>query len=79
MLARKTERNRETESEKSPPRGDGHTAIPSLPFSSQYLEHACTHAWREFKPLGPGLELWSTTWESSDIAITSTAGPNHIF
>ena len=72
-LARETERDRQTESKKSPPRADGHAAIPSLPFSSWDLGHACTCAQCEFMPLG--LKLWSTTWESSDIAITPTAGP----
>ena len=78
VLARETERDREIESEKSPPRGDGHAAIPSPPFSSRDLGHARTRAQHEFKPPGPGLDLWSTTWESSDIAITLTAGPKHI-
>ena len=71
LLARETE----TESEKSPPRGDGHAAIPSPPFSSQDLGHARTCTQHEFKPPGPGLKPQSTTWESSDIAITLTAGP----
>ena len=66
---------RETESEKSPPTGDGHAAIPSPPFSSQGLGHARTRARHEFKPPGLGLGLRLTTWESSDIAITLTAGP----
>ena len=77
MLARK--RDRETESEKSPPTGDGHTMIPSPPFSSQDLGHARTHAQCEFKPLGPGLEPRSTTWEYSDIDIMPTAGPSLCF
>ena len=42
------ERDRETESEKSPPRGDGHAAITSPPFSSQDLGHTRTRARREF-------------------------------
>ena len=66
-LARKTERDREIESEKSPPRGDGHAAIPSPPFSSR--DHVCTRAQCEFKPPGPGLELRLTSWEFSNIAI----------
>ena len=33
-LARQTEREIETESEKSPPRGDGHAAIPVFSTSS---------------------------------------------
>ena len=74
-LARKTE----TESEKLPPRGDGHAAIPSPLFSSQDLGHACTRAWREFKPPDPGLEPRSTTWESSDITIRPTAGPRFLY
>ena len=74
-LARQTERDREIESRKSPPSGDGHAAIPSPPFSSRDLGHVRTCARREFKPPGPGLEPRSTTWESSDIAITLTAGP----
>ena len=69
------ERDRETESEKSSPRGDSYPSIPSPPFFSRDLGHTCICAQREFKPPGPGLELRSTTWESSDIAITSTAGP----
>ena len=52
------ERNRiDDRGMKSPPRGDGHTAIPSLSFSSQDLGHAHTCVWCEFKPLGPGIEL----------------------
>ena len=78
MCARQTERDREPESEKSPPRGDGHAAIPSPPFSSRNLGHTRTCAWHEFKPPGPGLKPWSTTWESSDIAIMLTAGPFQI-
>ena len=62
--------DRETESKKSPPRGYGHTPIPSPPFSSQDLGHTRTHAQREFKPPSPGIELRLTTWESSDIAVT---------
>ena len=75
VFARKTERDRETESEKSLPRGDGHAAIPTPPFSSQDLGHACTRTQREFKPPGPGFEPWSTTWESSGVAIMLSAGP----
>ena len=74
-LARKPERDREIESEKSLPRGNSHAAVPSPPFSSRDLGHARTCAWREFKPTGPGLEPRSTTWESSDIAVMLTAGP----
>ena len=59
MLTRKTERFREIESEKSSPQGGW----------------PCTRTRREFKPPGPVLELQPTTWESSDIAITLTAGP----
>ena len=66
----------ETESEKSPPpRGDGHATVLSPPFSSRDLGHTRTRAWREFRPPSLGLELQSTTWESSDIAIMLTAGP----
>ena len=57
------------------PRGDGHAAIPS-PFSSP-LGILGTHAHApsvRFKPPGLGHEPRSTTWESSDIAITPTAG-----
>ena len=43
-LTRQTERDIETESEKSPPRGDGHPAIHSPPFSSRDLGHARTRA-----------------------------------
>ena len=74
-IGRVPDRERQTESEKSPPRGDGYAAIPSPPFSSQDLGHARTRAQCEFKPPGPRLEPRSTTWESSDIAITLTAGP----
>ena len=71
-LARQTERDRETESEKSLPRGDGHAAIPSP------LGILGTHVHMpgvSFKPPGPGHEPQSTTWESNDTAITLTAGP----
>ena len=78
-LARQTERDIQTESEESPPRGDGHAAIPSPPLSSRDLGHACTRARREFKPPGPGRKPWSTTWESSDIAIMLTAGPKEVY
>ena len=75
MLSEKTERERQRDRKQEiTPRGDGHTAIPSPPFSSQDLGNACTCAWHEFKPSGPGLELWSTTWEFSDRAMTLTAG-----
>ena len=74
-VARQTERDRETGSERSPPRGDGQAAIPSPPFSSQDLGHARTCAQHEFKPPCLGLEPQSTMWESSNIAITLTAGP----
>ena len=57
VLTRQTERDIETESEKSPPRKDGHATILFPPFSSRDLGHACTRAQREFKPQGPGLEL----------------------
>ena len=73
------ERQRETESEESLPTGDGHAAIPSPPFSSQDLGHARTRARCEFKPPSLGFESWSTTWESSDIAIRPTAGPEQQF
>ena len=76
-LARQTERDRETESNKSLLRGDGHATIPSPPFSSWDLGHACTSTQHEFKPPGLGLEPWSTMWESSDITITLTA--DHCF
>ena len=75
MLARQTERDIETESEKSLPRGEGHVAILSPSFSSWDLGHARTRARREFKPPGLGHEPRSTMWESSDIAIMLTAGP----
>ena len=71
-------RQKEAERQKArnhPPGGDGHAAIPSPPFSSRDLGHALTCTRREFKPPGPGCEPRSTTWESSDIAITLTAGP----
>ena len=79
MLARKTERDREIESEKSPLKGDGHTAIPSPPFSSWVLGHARTRTRREFKPPGPGLKPQSTTWKFSDIAVMLTAGPKSTY
>ena len=69
------ERDRDTEIEKSLPKGDGHTAIPSPLFSSWDLGHARTCAWHEFKPLCLGRELWSTTWESSDVAVMPSASP----
>ena len=74
-----SERERQTESEESPPRGDGHTTIPSPPFSSWdlVLVHTCPR--NEFKPPGLGLELRSATWGFSDIAITLTAGPSFGF
>ena len=46
-LARQPERDIETESEKSPPRGDDHATIPS-PLFSRDLGHAHTCAWCEF-------------------------------
>ena len=49
--------------------------LQSLLLHSQDLGHPCTRTRREFKPLGPGLEPLSPTWESSDIAIMLTAGP----
>ena len=56
---------------------------PALRLGSGAHTHTHTHthtrAQREFKPLGLGLELRSTTWESSNIAITPTAGPLSIF
>ena len=74
MPERHTHRERERQKARNhPPGGDGHAAIPSPPFSSRDLGHAHTRARREFNPPGPGLELWSTTWESSDIAIILTA------
>ena len=73
-LARQTEGDREIESEKSPPRGDGHAAIPSSPFSSRDLGHAHTCAQREFKPPGLGLEPCSTRWEPCDVTIMPSAG-----
>ena len=72
---RSPDRQRETESKKSPPRGDGHAAVPSPPVSSRDLRHVSTHARREFKPPGLGLKPQSSTWKSSDIAITLTTGP----
>ena len=73
------QRETETESEKSPPGGDGHARIPS-PFSSQDLGHSRSCARHKFKPPGLGRKPWSTAWESSDIAITLTAGsPNFSF
>ena len=79
VLARQTERDRETESEKSPPRRHGLASISSPPFSSLDFGHARTRAQREFKPLGLGLESRSTTWKSSDVVITLSAGPDIYF
>jgi len=75
LLTRKKERDWETESEKSSPGGDGHATIPSPPFSSWDLGHACTCTLCEFKSLGLGLEPWSTPWEFSDIAVMPSADP----
>ena len=69
--------DRQRDSKKSPPRGDGHAAIPSPPFSSWDLGYARTRTRSEFKPLGPGLEPWLTTWESSNIVIMPTACLQH--
>jgi len=76
VLTRKTERQRDRKREITPPPPgeDGHTAIPSSPFSSKDLGHIGTGTQHEFKPPGPGLEPWSTTWESSDLPITPSAG-----
>ena len=80
MLARKTERDIERESKKSPLRGDGHVAILSPSFSSWDLGHARICDQHEFNPPGPGLTPRSTTWDSRDIAIMLTAGPQvHVF
>ena len=57
-----------------PPRGNGHATIPSPPFSSLDLGHARTRAQREFKAPDLRLEPQSATWESSDVAITPSAG-----
>ena len=78
-LTRNTKRDREIESKKSTPRGGGHAAIPSPPFSSRHLGYACTCTRCELKPPGLGLELLSATWEFSDITITLTAGLNLIY
>ena len=75
MLARQTERDIETESEKSPP---GEMVTPQSLLLHSPLGILGTHAHApgvSFKPPGPGRELPSTIWESSDIAITLTAGP----
>ena len=77
-LARQIETERQKARNHLP--GDGHTTILSPPFSSQDLGHARTRARREFfKPPGPGREPRSTTWESSNTAITLTAGPQKGF
>ena len=76
---RQAERDRETESEKSPL--GGMVTLQSLLLHSP-LRILGTHAHVpgvSFKPPGLGHELWSTTWESSDIAITLTAGPTTDF
>ena len=74
VLTRKTEKDRETESEKSPP---GEMAMLQSLLLRSPLRILGTHAHVpgvSFKPPGPGLELRSITWESSDIAIMLTAG-----
>ena len=48
-------RDREIESEKSPPREDGHTATPSPPLSTRDQGYARTCPQHEFKPPRPGL------------------------
>ena len=73
-LTRQTERDRETESEKSPPGG---MVTPQSLLLHSPLEILGMHAHApgvSFKPLGPGREPWSAMWESSNIAITLTAG-----
>ena len=75
MLVGETEKDRETESEKSPP--GGMATLQSLLLHSP-LGILSTHAHVpgvSFEPPGPGLKSQSTTWESSDIAIMLTAGP----
>ena len=47
-LAEETERDRETESKKSPHKEDGYTTIPSPPVSSRDFGHIHTCAWHEF-------------------------------
>ena len=73
-LARQTDRDIETESEKSPPGG---MVTPQSLLLHSLLGILGTHAHApgvSFKPPGPGCEPQSTTWESSDIAIMLTAG-----
>ena len=74
--SRKAERDGETEMEQSFPRWGGPATISCLPFSSQGLGHARTHIHRVFQPPGTGLKPWSTTRESSDIAMTPCVGPS---
>ena len=76
MCTRQTDRERRRDRKREiTPRGDGHAAIPSPPFSSRDLGHAHTRTCMSFKSPGLECEPWSTTWESSDIVITLTAGP----
>ena len=73
--SRQTEKDRETESEKSP---SGGMATPQSLLLQSPLGILSTHAHApsvSFKPPGPGRGLQSTTWESSDIAFMLTAGP----
>ena len=67
------ERQRDRKREITPQRGwSRRNAFSSI------LRILGTHAHSpdvSFKPPGPGREPQSTTWESSDIAITLTAGP----
>ena len=74
MCAHQRDRETETENEQLPPGG---MAKPeSLLHSPLRILGMHTHMpGVSFKPPGLGLKLWSTTWESSDIAITPTAGP----
>ena len=83
---RSPDRQRETERQKARNQSPGVMATPQSLLLHSPLRilgthtHTHTRAQREFKPPGPGLELQSTTWQSSDIAIIPTAGPaQHYF
>lgn len=52
MLAGQRRRQRERESEKSPPSGDGVVIVPALEISSWGLGPACTHVQRVFHATG---------------------------
>ena len=70
------DRQRQTERQKVRNHLPGGMATPQSLLLHSPLGILGTHTHvpgMSFKPPGPGRELWSTTWESSDIAITLTA------